>query len=47
MARSKFGTTFLRLVLMVAVLIATSPAYTQQGEDLREAAQNPNWSASI
>src|SRR5262249_35790265 len=27
--------------LTVAVLIATSAAYAQQGEDLREAAQNP------
>ena len=33
MARGKFGTTFLRLALMVAVLIATSPAYAQQGEE--------------
>ena len=39
--RSKFGTTFLRVVLTVAVLIAISSAYAQQGEDLREAAQNP------
>ena len=37
----KFGTTFLRVALTVAVLIAISPAYAQQGEDLREAAQNP------
>ena len=41
MVRSKFILTFLRLALTVAVLIATSPAYAQQGEDLREAAQNP------
>ena len=41
MARSKFSATFLRLALTVACLIATSPAYAQQGEDLREAAQNP------
>jgi hypothetical protein len=41
MVRSKFNFTFLRLVLTVAVLIATSRAYAQQGEDLREAAQNP------
>jgi hypothetical protein len=40
MVRSKF-ITFLRLALTVAVLIATSAAYAQQGEDLREAAQNP------
>ena len=38
----KFGTTFLRVALTVAVLIAISPAYAQQGEDLREAAQNPS-----
>ena len=41
MARSRFAATFLRLVLTAAALIATSPAYAQQGEDLREAAQNP------
>ena len=41
MARSKFSATFLRLVLTAAALIATSSAYAQQGEDLREAAQNP------
>ena len=41
MVRSKFSITFLRLALTVAVLIATSAAYAQQGEDLREAAQNP------
>ena len=41
MVRSKFRVTFLRLALTVACLIATSPAYAQQGEDLREAAQNP------
>jgi hypothetical protein len=40
MVRSKFN-NFLRLVLTVAALIATSPVYAQQGEDLREAAQNP------
>ena len=32
---------FIRLALTIAVLIATSAAYAQQGEDLREAAQNP------
>ena len=37
----KFSITFLRLALTVAVLIATSAAYAQQGESLREAAQNP------
>jgi hypothetical protein len=41
MVRSKFSITFLRLALTVAVLIATSAAYAQQGESLREAAQNP------
>ena len=41
MVRSKFSITFLRLALTVAVLIATSAAYAQQGENLREAAQNP------
>ena len=41
MVRSKFSVTFLRLALTVAVLIATSAAHAQQGEDLREAAQNP------
>jgi hypothetical protein len=41
MVRSKFNFNFLRLVLTVAALIATSPVYAQQGEDLREAAQNP------
>ena len=41
MVRSKFSVTFLRLALTVACLIATSAAYAQQGEDLREAAQNP------
>jgi hypothetical protein len=30
-----------RLAIGVVVLIATSAAYAQQGEDLREAAQNP------
>ena len=30
--RSKFSTTFLRLALTVAVLIATAAAYAQQGE---------------
>jgi len=39
--RSKFSVTFLRLALTVACLIATSSAYAQQGEGLREAAQNP------
>ena len=33
--------TSIRLALTVAVLIATSAAHAQQGEDLREAAQNP------
>jgi hypothetical protein len=42
MARSRFAATFLRLVLTAAALIATSGAYAQQGEDLREAAQNPS-----
>src|SRR6188474_3547001 len=32
---------FMRLALTVAVLTATSAAYAQQGESLREAAQNP------
>src|SRR5262249_7828416 len=32
---------FIRLALTIGVLIATSAAYAQQGEDLREAAQNP------
>ena len=41
MVRSKFRIAFLRLALTVAGLIATSTAYAQQGEDLREAAQNP------
>jgi hypothetical protein len=41
MVRSKFSITFLGLALTVAVLIATSTTYAQQGEDLREAAQNP------
>jgi hypothetical protein len=41
MVRSKFSVTCLRLALTVAVLTATSVAYAQQGEDLREAAQNP------
>jgi hypothetical protein len=41
MVRSKFSITFLRLALTVAIPIATSAAYAQQGEDLREAAQNP------
>ena len=41
MVRSKFSITFLRLALTVAVLIATSAAHAQQGEDLREASQNP------
>ena len=40
MVRSKFGITFLRVALTVAVLIATSAAHAQQGENLREAAQN-------
>ena len=38
---SKFSRTSIRLGLMATVLIATSAAYAQQGEDLREAAQNP------
>ena len=33
--------TSIRLALTVAVLIATSAAHAQQGEDLREASQNP------
>ena len=37
MARSKF----MRLALTVAVLTATSAVHAQQGESLREAAQNP------
>jgi hypothetical protein len=41
MVRSKFGVTFLMLTLTVAILAATSAAYAQQVENLREAAQNP------
>jgi hypothetical protein len=41
MARSRFSVTSIRLALGAAVLIATSAAHAQQGEALREAAQNP------
>jgi hypothetical protein len=41
MVGSGSSITFLRLALTVAVLIATSAADAQQGEDLRAAAQNP------
>src|SRR5262245_47711552 len=41
MVIGKFRITFLRLALTAAALIATSTAYAQQGESLRDAAQNP------
>jgi hypothetical protein len=41
MARRKYSIGSIRLALTAATLIATSAAYAQQGEDLREAAQNP------
>ena len=40
MVGNKFSITVLRLAL-TAALIATSAAHAQQGEELREAAQNP------
>ena len=43
MWRSRFGFTPIGLTVATAtmILVATSGAYAQQGEDLREAAQNP------
>ncbi len=38
---SRFSSTIIRLCLTAAVLIGTAAAHAQQGEDLREAAQNP------
>jgi hypothetical protein len=39
--KSTLRVAFTRLAIGVVVLMATSAAYAQQGEDLREAAQNP------
>ena len=43
MWRSRFGFTPIGLTVAAATLflVSTSGAYAQQGEDLREAAQNP------